>query len=291
MMGWVQPVAQAAAFPTKLLGIIAQQQQSSPNQITIDFSNSPSPQKADILSVNDVIKLAQGGISDDVIIMQIKKRLQPFDLTPDQLLQLKAAHVSDRVINAMVGTTAPPPPPQVTTAIVPVEVHASAVSTDTQPLADGFYYRDSQGWKPLEPISMTGGGLKHVGKMLVPGLTPQIVWTFRGAQAPVEIREARPTFCIKELPSLAGMAGRTERDVVIVRFDKKADHRELQTTNGGNMFTFKSGLSKDRTPDITVKAVADGEFTVTPNEDLKPGEYLLTFSALGASGYDFGIAK
>jgi hypothetical protein len=28
---------------------------------------------------------------------------------------------------------------------------------------------------------------------------------------------------------------------------------------------------------------------VTPNEDLKPGEYMVTFSALGRSGYDFGI--
>jgi hypothetical protein len=33
------------------------------------------------------------------------------------------------------------------------------------------------------------------------------------------------------------------RDMVIVRFDQKKDHRELQTTSGGNMFTFKAGLS------------------------------------------------
>lgn len=30
-------------------------------------------------------------------------------------------------------------------------------------------------------------------------------------------------------------------------------------------------------------------FIVTPNEDLKPDEYMLTFSALGTSGYDFGV--
>ena len=55
------------------------------------------------------------------------------------------------------------------------------------------------------------------------------------------------------------------------------------------MFTFKSGLSKDRTPEITVQTVSEGVFVVTPNRDLAPGEYLLTFSALGTSGYDFGI--
>ena len=91
----------------------------------------------------------------------------------------------------------------------------------------------------------------------------------------------RPTFYIKELPTVATSAGRTERDLIIIRFDKKKDHRELQTTSGGNMFTFKSGISKERMPDISTKTVSDGIFTVTPNDDLKPGEYMVTFSALG----------
>ena len=90
---------------------------------------------------------------------------------------------------------------------------------------------------------------------------------------------------------LSEVAGRTERDVVIVRFDKKKDHRELQTTSGGNMFTFKSGFSKERLPDITTSKIADGIFTVTPNQDLPPGEYLITFSSVGVNGYDFGIKR
>ena len=160
---------------------------------------------------------------------------------------------------------------------------------DVKSLADGFYFRTNHGWQKLEVISMAGGGLKHAGKMLVPGLTPQYVWTFRGAESPVQIEDKRPTFCVVESPVLAGIAGRTDRDLLIIRFDKKKDHRELQTTNGGNMFTFKSGISKDRMPDITTKTISDGIFTITPNEDLKPDEYMVTFSALGTSGYDFGI--
>jgi hypothetical protein len=53
------------------------------------------------MTVEDVIKLSKAGLSDDVIIAQIKKRPQAFDLSTDQLIQLKAAHVSDRVIEAM----------------------------------------------------------------------------------------------------------------------------------------------------------------------------------------------
>jgi hypothetical protein len=55
------------------------------------------------------------------------------------------------------------------------------------------------------------------------------------------------------------------------------------------MFTFKAGLSKDRTPDITTKTISDGVFVITPIGDLPPGEYLLTFSAMGVTGYDFGV--
>ncbi len=165
------------------------------------------------------------------------------------------------------------------------------ILTDMQMLNDGFYYQTPQGWQKLAPIAMAGGGLKHVGKMFVPGLTPQMVWTFRDAESPVQIEEKRPIFCIKELPALANIAGRSGRDLLIVRFDKKKDHRELQTTSGGNMFTFKAGLGKDRTPEVTVKTLADGIFLVRPNEDLKPGEYMVTFSALGNSGFDFGVKQ
>jgi hypothetical protein len=162
---------------------------------------------------------------------------------------------------------------------------------DAQSLSDGFYYKAPEGWRKLEPIMMAGGGLKHVGKMLVPGLTPQMVWTFRGAQAPAQIADKRPTFCVKELPALAEIAGRTGRDLLIIRFDKKNDHRELQATSGGNMFTFKSGISKERMPDVTAQTLSDGIFTLTPTEDLKPGEYMVTFSALGNGGFDFGIKQ
>jgi hypothetical protein len=44
-------------------------------------------------------------------------------------------------------------------------------------------------------------------------------------------------------------------------------------------------------PDVTARAISDGIFILTPNEDLKPAEYMVTFSALGNTGYDFGIKQ
>jgi hypothetical protein len=88
----------------------AQEGKQSPNQITIDFSSpeqASSPEKNKLLTVDDVIKLSKVGIGDDVIIAQIKRRPKPFDLSANDLLQLKAAHVSDHVITAMAESAAP----------------------------------------------------------------------------------------------------------------------------------------------------------------------------------------
>ena len=89
---------------------------------------------------------------------------------------------------------------------------------------------------------------------------------------------------------MANVAGRSERDIVIVRFGKKKDHRELQMTSGASVFTFKSGFSKEKTPDITVTRVSESVISITPKQDLVPGEYLLTYG-IGAGGYDFGITS
>jgi hypothetical protein len=88
-------------------------------------------------------------------------------------------------------------------------------------LAEGVYYRGPVDWIKLEALTMAGGGATHVAKMLVPGLTPQVVWTFRGAEAPVQISEPRPIFFIKQSPYVANLLGHSERDIVLVRFDKK----------------------------------------------------------------------
>jgi hypothetical protein len=157
-------------------------------------------------------------------------------------------------------------------------------------LQAGTYYWTGSAWSPMQQITMSGGGTKHAAKMFVPGLTPQVVWTFRDSTAPVQVTDARPQFCFKFYNSLAGTPyAPSGRDIVLVRFDQKKDHRELQTTNGGNMFTFKSGLSKDRMPDIDISAADASTFLVSPRGDLAPGEYLLSASTMGASGYDFGF--
>lgn len=120
-------------------------------------AHAPKPSAG--MSVNDVIRLSQAGLGDEIIIGQIQRRAQSFDLSTDDLLRLKAAKVSEAVIRAMiVGSTpagAPPPPaPNVTPARTPapsavptprpLPVTAAAWTTHTDPA--GFSVDTPAGW-------------------------------------------------------------------------------------------------------------------------------------------------
>jgi hypothetical protein len=81
---------------------IAQQGAQTQYPTSITLGSAPSQTK---MTVNDVIKLTQAKVSDDIILQQLSKMGQRFDLSTEQLIQLKNASVSDRVIQAMIDPT------------------------------------------------------------------------------------------------------------------------------------------------------------------------------------------
>jgi len=93
--------------------------------------------------VQDVVKLAQAGISDDIILNQIKNNGAIYSLTADQIILLKSQGVSQPVIRALLSGSAAPlpaasPAPAAPLAVAPappaVQVPASvapAVSLDS----------------------------------------------------------------------------------------------------------------------------------------------------------------
>jgi len=56
------------------------------------------------LTINDIIKLSQGGISDETIIRYIQVSRTTYNLSQAQINRLQEAGVSQRVINYMVDT-------------------------------------------------------------------------------------------------------------------------------------------------------------------------------------------
>ena len=56
------------------------------------------------LTKDDVVRLAQEGISDEVIVSQIETTHSQFFLTVDEIVALRKANVSQRVIDRMIQT-------------------------------------------------------------------------------------------------------------------------------------------------------------------------------------------
>ncbi len=94
------------------------------------------------LTLKEVIELTQAGVSDDVIIKQIKATGASFELSTDDILFLKDTGVSDQVIEAMIETAQEEP--------VRREVHIYH-----RPYPRAYYY-------PY-PVVSFGFGLHHGG--------------------------------------------------------------------------------------------------------------------------------
>ncbi len=114
----------------------------------------PAPEKP--MTVQEVIKLSKAGFSDDLIIEQIKKKLQHFNLTTDQLLQLKAGHVSERVVKYMINpASAVATPCTSATAQKPNPASASAQADNLAgqaiPTEVGVYVKQDGEWTEVSP--------------------------------------------------------------------------------------------------------------------------------------------
>ncbi len=59
---------------------------------------------ASALSLEDVVRLARGGVGDDVIIAKIQESGQSFHLTVDEILRLKRSGVNQGVLLELVRT-------------------------------------------------------------------------------------------------------------------------------------------------------------------------------------------
>jgi hypothetical protein len=67
----------------------------------------------------DIVNMTKSGIAEQTIILMVQKTPNKFDTSPDALIELKKAGVSDAVLNAILAGTPSRLPPQGTDAIVP----------------------------------------------------------------------------------------------------------------------------------------------------------------------------
>lgn len=112
------------------------------------------------LDNNAVIKLAQAGLSDDLLVTTINASPGHYDVSPNGLIALKAASLSDKVVSAIVlkaNGGSPNTPPRTATAGPAFRAEAGYPATGPNGLPPGIddvgvYYRDQAGkWIPILP--------------------------------------------------------------------------------------------------------------------------------------------
>jgi hypothetical protein len=91
------------------------------------LADNPAPSRAALQpSIAEIKSMTRAGVGDEVMVNQIAGTRAVYYLTANDIIDLKNARVSDRVINAMIATSSevvvdqgPPPPPGETIVVAP----------------------------------------------------------------------------------------------------------------------------------------------------------------------------
>jgi len=151
------------------------------------------------------------------------------------------------------------------------------------PAAGVYCLQGGTKWIKLDPAPVEDSKIRSLDRLMqTEGLI--IINTnnaYLGAYAALELSDRRPTFYVRGVGS--------PKDAQIVRLTRKRDKRTVQTSSAEISVTNRGGFKREEIRPVAVTSFSDGSFSVTPEVDLKPGEYLLAFGS-AVTGFDFGIS-
>jgi len=235
------------------------QSPEAPQQTAGPIESKPPATKT--LTNRSVIRMAEAGLSDDLIIQAINTQPGQFTTDGEAMADLKDAGVSERVITAMINkgrkrlttggetTEAAPPPP----------------ITDT-PTEIGVYYKDRKGsWQLLEPEvvhTRSGGWLKSTATH---GIIKQ------DTNGHLNGRESKLALQTPIEVLIYTAEGAVAADYSFLRFRVHSDNREFRAMTGG-VFHSTSGADRDEVEFHTTK-IAPRTFTFTVDKKVGGGEF------------------
>jgi hypothetical protein len=217
---------------------------------------TPLPAAEPTLMNNEtVLRMYKGGLSDDLILQTIATQPGRYNTTPDALIALKQAGLSDQVLSAMTGKAR-----RQITNVQPAPVELAPVNEI------GVYYKDANGrWQPMESEIVhvkSGGFIKNT-------LSDGIIKTDRNGV--VNGRESklllpRPIDFLIYTPD--GVDA-TEYD--LLRFRLNSKDREFRTLTGGIIHS-TGGAQRDEVA-FKPQKIAPHTWTFTLGHDTPGAEY------------------
>jgi len=274
-------------FAVALLSLVA---------LPLSRSDAQSASGATPLTLDEVVKLTGEKISEDVIAARIKKNGKAFDLSFQEIVELKRLGVTDSLVKLLIDPAQPyvpprsdPPAPQPAPPVAPPPVAPARKFPDDSNAAhvppEPGIYRFS-GNAPVRMDIKLFLGQKQgagIGKVLMK--KGRMVGYLVGAASKSRVAAATPVFYIRTAD------GKGTEEVLLVALDRKNDRRELDMGppapkpefNPDTIRQFDSlevGTSLFR---LTPAALGKGEyaFFLRDTADPSKGNY--------GKGYDFAV--
>ena len=215
------------------------------------------------LTNDAVMKMATASLGEDVIISMINTQPGNYSVTPDNLIALKKASVSDKIIAAMVSKGSQPnsaaQPPSTTPAAAPASADAGAN------LEIGVYFKKKDELVEINPEVVnwkTGGFLKNVASGgLIKG---DVNGNIKGGQS-----KNRVTIPLEFLIKTPEGVAITEYQ--LIRLHQNKDEREFRTVTGGVLHA-SGGTTRD-VVEFEGKRIANRTFSVVLPDKIGAGEY------------------
>jgi len=215
-----------------------------------------------------VLKMVKAGLSDDLVVSSIKSQPGAFTTTPDDLIALKSAGASDKIIAAIIekgaaGSAAGAP---TTTPLAQKAAAAAAVASPVNEV--GVYFKKGETWTDLPPEVVnfkTGGVLKSIGTAgIVKG---DINGHVNGNHGKTQLKS--PIELLVYTPE-----GTAITEYQLLRLREQKDSREFRTVTGGlmhvsggatrDLIPFESKKIAPRTYEIVLPNLGGGDFGLLP---------------------------
>jgi uncharacterized Zn-binding protein involved in type VI secretion len=250
------------------------------------------------VTVNDVIKLTRAHVGEELIIQELQQNNKHFVLSSNDLIRLKNAGVSDRVVRVMISpgpvapSTAPvaPAAPAPRSALHPALVAANP-SVPSLPSEPGLYVLEGRQQAKIlgQPVTF-----ERTGSRLVSGVTLHIKAAHNNIQVPgahaQTLTGSKPKFAF--IPSQQETAnGVTAGDLLLIKLERHGDRRQIEVGAFG-AGRGSSGVSITHQLQAVRSEPAPGTYEITPADPLSEGEYAIYLQrgeGLPALLYDFSV--
>jgi hypothetical protein len=214
------------------------------------------------LTNDAILKMTRAGLGEEIVISTIRAQPGTYTTAPDDLIALKTAGVSDKVIAAMIEKAAAAP-------AAPKPVVAADPAAEPAPVNEvGVYFKKGGAWADLPPEVInfkTGGVLKTIGTVGI--LKGDVNGHVNGERSRTELKT--PVALLVYTPEGTAI---TEYQLLRLRVQKQS--REFRTVTGGvfhssggatrDLMQFESKKIAPRTYEITLTNIGSGEFGLLP---------------------------